>query len=61
MKSILDPTFRYIPSFSTDLRSTFEKVRRELRKTCPPSAEASQNVLPIARKRADGVTHAVGV
>ncbi len=29
MKSILDPGFRYVPSFETDLRKTFERVRRE--------------------------------
>ena len=29
-KSILDPTFRYRPSHSTDVRETFERIRREL-------------------------------
>jgi len=29
MKSILDPSFRYTPSHSTDVRKTFERVRRE--------------------------------
>ena len=33
MKSILDPTFNYTPSASTDLRKTFARVRREMRKT----------------------------
>ena len=33
-KSILDPTFRYRPSHATDLRETFERVRRELGRTC---------------------------
>jgi hypothetical protein len=32
MKSILDPTFRYTPSAHTDLRKTFARVRREMRK-----------------------------
>ena len=27
--SILDPMFRYRPSFATDLRKTFERIRRE--------------------------------
>jgi hypothetical protein len=31
MKSILDPRFRYVPSCSTDLRKTFERVRLEQR------------------------------
>lgn len=29
MKSILDPTFRYTPSVSTDLAKTFARIRRE--------------------------------
>ena len=29
MKSILDPRFRYVPSCSTDVRKTFERVRLE--------------------------------
>jgi hypothetical protein len=29
MKSILDPSFRYTPSFETDVRRTFERIRRE--------------------------------
>lgn len=29
MKSILDRSFRYVPSHATDLRKTFERIRRE--------------------------------
>jgi hypothetical protein len=29
MKSILDPSFRYSPSCQTDVRKTFERIRRE--------------------------------
>jgi hypothetical protein len=29
MKSILDPSFRYTPSSETDVRKTFERIRRE--------------------------------
>jgi hypothetical protein len=29
MKHILDSSFRYRPSFDTDVRRTFEKVRRQ--------------------------------
>jgi hypothetical protein len=32
MRSILDRSFRYVPSTQTDLRKTFARVRRELRK-----------------------------
>jgi hypothetical protein len=31
MKSILDPTFRYTPSFETDVKKTFARVRRAQR------------------------------
>jgi hypothetical protein len=29
-RNILDPAFRYRPSHATDIRETFERVRREL-------------------------------
>ncbi len=32
MKSILDPTFRYVSSASTNLHKTFARVRREQKK-----------------------------
>jgi hypothetical protein len=32
MKSILDPTFRYTKSVDTDLRKTFARIQRDLRK-----------------------------
>ena len=41
MKSILDPSFRYTKSVETDLRKTFAKVRRELRKQ--EQAQAAAN------------------
>ena len=31
MKSLLDPTFRYVSSAETDIRKTFARVRREMR------------------------------
>ena len=55
MKSILDPSFRYTKSVETDLRKTFARVRRELRKQTQQSAsvEAMRKVLPFqARKDA---------
>ena len=29
MKSILDRSFRYVPSHATDVRKTFERIRKE--------------------------------
>lgn len=55
MKSILDPSFRYIKSVDTDLKKTFARVRRELRHRCQTEAvvevESLKNVLPIRRRR----------
>jgi hypothetical protein len=45
MKSILDSTFRYVPSFSTDLRKTFARIRRDQRRV----AERVPLDTPIAR------------
>lgn len=47
MKSILDPSFRYTISVETDLRKTFARVRRELRKQ--QQAALATNVQPIRR------------
>jgi hypothetical protein len=53
MKSILDPTFRYVPSVETDLRKTFARVRRELRGSTPKVSEPmSTNVLSLQRRQA---------
>ena len=32
MKSILDPSFKYVSSVATDIRKTFARVRREQRR-----------------------------
>jgi len=48
MKSILDPSFRYVPSSATDLRKTFARVRREMRKTTP-TREAPVDVVAFPR------------
>jgi hypothetical protein len=36
MKSILDRSFRYVPSYETDLRKTFERIRKEREPTGRP-------------------------
>lgn len=37
MKSILDPGFRYTSSANTDIRKTFARVRREMRRQAAPN------------------------
>jgi hypothetical protein len=51
-RSILDPSFQYVPSVETDLRRTFARVRRELRKQGKPAPEPNRKVIPIARRTA---------
>jgi hypothetical protein len=53
MKRILDPSFRYRPNFATDLRKTFERVRRErhaqIRERATSETEGCEKVLQINR------------
>lgn len=37
MKRILDSSFQYTPSYETDVRKTFERVRREMQETARPA------------------------
>ena len=52
MKRILDPAFRYRPSYATDIRETFARVRRE-REAADAKAErpAQVNVRAIKLER----------
>ena len=56
VKSILDPTFHYTPSASTDLRKTFARVRREMRKQARDDAEATAKVSPIFDRQVRAAT-----
>jgi len=55
MKSIFDPTFRYTPSYSTDLRKTFARLRLERRRSDKPArvpaAGANVTVLDVGERR----------
>ena len=60
MKSILDPTFRYVPSASTDVRKTFSRIRREMQKAgaagiLPPGGGESRVLLFSRPKEAGSV------
>jgi hypothetical protein len=56
MKSILDPSFRYTSSLHTDVRKTFQRIRREQERNTPRSvvlgdgAGGGGNVLAIQRR-----------
>ena len=59
MKHILDSSFRYRPSFDTDVRKTFEKVRRQqqtqVRDSAKPNSEVRVKVLQLDNlKKASG-------
>jgi len=58
MKSILDPSFRYVPSASTDLRKTFSRVRREMQRAgaqdVRSEAPAPSRVLALTRAKEIG-------
>ncbi len=54
MKSILDPSFRYVPSTATDVRKTFARIRREMQKVGASATRAEtkgslSRVLPFPR------------
>jgi len=48
MKSILDPTFKYVPAAKTDVAATFARIRKEQR---AQEAETRRVVRPIAQPR----------
>jgi hypothetical protein len=59
MKHILDSSFNYRPSFDTDVRKTFEKVRRQQqareREQSKPNGEIQVKVLKLEQlKKAAG-------
>ena len=47
-KSILDRSFRYVPSTQTDLRKTFARIRRERQLTQPRPGSI---VVPIKQRK----------
>ena len=58
MKSILDPSFHYVPSAQTDLRKTFSRIRREMaRARAQPARDMARDisaqgrVVPLARAK----------
>lgn len=58
MKRILDSSFKYRASFATDVRKTFERVRRQQQQEreakARADAEATKNVEPLKKRKATG-------
>ena len=52
MKSILDPSFRYVPSHATDVRKTFERIRREREGAQRKPAETVVQIVSREKKSA---------
>jgi hypothetical protein len=44
MKHILDSSFRYKPSFDTDVRKTFERIRKQQQPKAKEQQAANQEV-----------------
>jgi len=49
MKSILDRSFRYVPSHATNISKTFERVREE--RQAKPAPAPTRGVVPINRDK----------
>jgi hypothetical protein len=55
MKKTLDGSFQYTPSYKTDLKKTFERIRRSQRKESgqtEPTPVTSSNIASLVRKSA---------
>jgi hypothetical protein len=50
MKHILDSAFHYRPSFDTDVRKTFEKIRRQQSAQAAKQREAANEQAPVRVK-----------
>jgi hypothetical protein len=50
MKSVLDPSFHYVPSIKTDIRKTFARIRKEARElsaTAPQARAGTSNTVAV--------------
>jgi hypothetical protein len=57
MKSILDPSFRYVSSDATDVRKTFARVRRRLEEDGALSRSAASAFNAHDERQPDGRRH----
>jgi hypothetical protein len=54
MKRVLDPSFRYVPSHSTDVRKTFARVRTVLNERRP----GAKRLAAVNHPKHSGAQHA---
>lgn len=52
MKHILDSSFQYKPSFATDLRKTFERVRKQQRVDQRSQEKMATEIKVVSLKKA---------
>ncbi len=55
MKTARNPAFQYTPSYKTDVKKTFERVRRRLRREIDagaPAPLAPVNIASLAKRKA---------
>lgn len=53
MKSILDQSFRYVPSVETDIRKTFQRARKQQREVAAAADAYWQAELDLLRSKVD--------
>ena len=61
MKSILDRSFCYTPSFNTDVRRTFDRIRRERREGHSIRRDGGTSSATGGSARAEHRPHRVGI
>lgn len=56
MKSIMDPSFKYVPAVATNIAKTFARVRKEMaeqkEREEASKREAEDKVRPLTKKQA---------
>lgn len=54
MSSVFDASFRYRPSFETDIRVTFKRVRKELAAASEAEGNLPENVTALPIRKENG-------
>jgi hypothetical protein len=60
MKHILDSSFRYKPSFDTDVRKTFDRVRRQQQQPAKAQSAAGRRDVSVKVLQIDSLKKASG-